>query len=358
MSESPTSESLITELDELGVAFSAEIAALASEADIRAAQARYLGKKGRVSDALKALGKLDPAARKAVGEVGNRVKSGNAAAVSARLLALADAVRQADLARVVDVTLPGRGARLGTLHPMTQARREMELIFAELGYEVATGPQVESDFHNFEALNIPKDHPSRDMQDTFYLSPLWSGAATETLLRTHTSPVQARTMLRQRPPVKIIAPGAVYRRDDDPTHSPQFMQIEGLLVDRVGKVSMADLKGTLLHFVRRYLGDDLQIRLRPSFFPFTEPSAEVDMSCVFCRGAGTGCRLCKGTGFMEIGGSGMVDPEVFRAVGYDPEEVAGFAFGMGIDRMAMLKYRIDDIKTLYEGDVRVLRQFP
>src|SRR5262249_38616170 len=251
----------------------------------------------------------------------------------------------ADLARTVDVTLPGRAAPLGHLHPITQARRDIERIFGELGFEVATGPQVETDFHNFEALAMPKDHPARDMQDTFYVT-------DDVVLRTHPSPVQVRVMLRQPPPVKIICPGVVYRRDDDPTHSPMFHQVEGLLVDT--NVSLADLKGVLLHFVRRFFGADFSVRLRPSFFPFTEPSAEIDLLCVFCRGQG--CRTCK-SGWLEIGGSGMVDPEVFRHVGYDKYDVTGFAFGMGIDRMAMLRHGISDIKLLFENDVRFLRQF-
>jgi phenylalanyl-tRNA synthetase alpha chain len=221
----------------------------------------------------------------------------------------------------------------------------MTAIFAELGFEVATGPQIETDFHNFEALAMPADHPARDMQDTFYVE----GGL---LLRTHTSPVQIRTMLGKKPPVKIIAPGVVYRRDDDATHSPMFSQIEGLCVDR--KVSMADLKGVLLHFVRRFFGPGLEIRFRSSYFPFVEPGAEVDMQCAFCK---TGCRLCKGSRWIEIGGSGMVHPKVFEAVGYDPEQVTGFAFGMGPERMAMLRHRVPDIKLYYEGDVRFLRQF-
>jgi len=336
------------DVSSLEAALVARIAATANEQEARREQAALL--KNLSGQLKQAVGELSD--KKQFGVHFNRLKNAIVEAVDARLKAIANAALEADLARVVDVTLPGRGSGLGTLHPLTLARREIEQIFVQLGYEVAAGPHAETDFYNFEALNLPKDHPARDMQDTFYLA---GPDPMAILLRTHTSPVQIRTMLAQRPPVKIVAPGVVFRRDDDPTHSPQFAQIEGLLVDRVGRVSMADLKGTLLHFVRRYLGPDLGIRLRASFFPFTEPSAEIDMSCVFCRGSG--CRLCKGTGFLEIGGCGMVDPEVFRAVGYDAEEVAGFAFGMGIDRMAMLKYRIDDIKTLYEGDVRVLRQF-
>ncbi len=237
---------------------------------------------------------------------------------------------------------------------MTIVRRELEEIFGQLGFVVAEGPEVETDFHNFEALAMPKDHPARDLQDTFYLAGP-DGEATDVVLRTHTSPVQIRTMLAQPPPVRIVAPGATFRKDDDPTHSPMFHQIEGLCVDE--GITFGDLKGVLLHFVRRLFGEDMQIRLRPSFFPFTEPSAELDMSCVFCRGRGMTCRTCKGTGFIEIGGAGMVDPEVFRHVGYDSERYTGFAFGFGIERMAMLRFGIDDIKHMFEADERFCVQF-
>ncbi|HEX6837857.1 MAG TPA: phenylalanine--tRNA ligase subunit alpha, partial [Polyangia bacterium] len=260
------------------------------------------------------------------------------------------------------VTLPGRAHRLGHLHPITLARREIEAIFAQLGFTVAVGPQVETDFHNFEALAMPKDHPARDMQDTFYVAgpPPKDGGAegplsvtSDVVLRTHTSPVQIRTMLAHKPPVRVIVPGTVYRRDDDATHSPMFNQVEGLCVDE--GVTFADLKGVLLHFARRFFGEEIGVRLRPSFFPFTEPSAEIDFTCVFC--GGKGCRTCKQTGWIEIGGSGMVDPEVFRHVGYDSEKYTGFAFGWGIDRMAMLKYGVDNITHFFDGDVRFARQF-
>jgi phenylalanyl-tRNA synthetase alpha chain len=227
-------------------------------------------------------------------------------------------------------------------------RREMIQIFAELGFEVAEGPQIDTDFHNFEALAMPPDHPARDAQDTFYVE---HGA----LLRTHTSTVQIRTMTAKKPPVRIVAPGVVYRRDDDATHSPMFMQIEGLVVDE--NVRFSDLKGTLLHFARRFFGKALDIRFRASYFPFVEPGAEVDVQCAFCLGKSPSCRVCKGSGYLEIGGSGMVDPRVFTNVGYDPEKYTGFAFGMGIERMAMLRHGINDIKHYYEGDVRFLRQF-
>jgi phenylalanyl-tRNA synthetase alpha chain len=347
---------LCAELDRLAGEFAGEIGALATEEEIRLAQARYLGKKGKVSELMKALGKLPPAERPAVGEAANRAKSSIERAVGERLSALAEASLSADLARVVDVTLPPRGAPLGTLHPLTLVRREIEEIFLGLGFAVRTGPWVETEWNNFDALNTPPDHPARDMQDTFFVE----GGR---ILRSHTSPVQIRTMLAGPPPIRIIAPGNVFRRDDDATHTPMFPQMEGLYVDK--DVSFADLKGTLLHFVQRFFGPKLGIRLRPSFFPFTEPSAEVDAACYLCEGTGQqrgatpprACRLCKGSGFIEIGGAGMVHPNVFKAVGYDPAAVSGFAFGVGLSRMAMLKYGVDDLRSFYENDVRFLAQF-
>ena len=338
-------DDLSRELLSLEEAFRKETSQLKGEPELRAAQARYLGKKGRVSELMKKLGGLPAPDRPKVGEVANRVKAFVEEETERRLKELALYARKQDLDRLIDVTLPGRRVETGSLHILTQVRREIVAIFGELGFEVATGPQVETDFHNFEALAMPADHPARDMQDTFYVS----GGV---LLRTHTSPVQIRTMLSKQPPVKIVAPGVVYRRDDDPTHSPMFSQIEGLLVDE--GVRMSDLKGVLLHFVRRFFGS-AGVRFRASYFPFTEPSAEVDMACGFCRGAG--CRLCKGSGFIEIGGCGMVDPRVFEQVHYDAERYTGFAFGMGIERMAMLRHGINDISHYYQGDVRFLSQF-
>jgi phenylalanyl-tRNA synthetase alpha chain len=349
---SPGSLELIAALDRLAEELGDEIRPLETEQEIRAAQARYLGKKGKASELMKALGRLAPGERPAVGEAANRAKTAMEALTAARLNALSEEALAADLARTVDVTLPGRGHEMGTLHPLTLVRREVEEIFLGLGFEVRTGPWIETEWHNFDALNTPADHPARDMQDTFFVD----GGR---ILRSHTSPVQVRTMLAEPPPIKIIAPGNVFRRDDDATHTPMFPQIEGLYVDR--DVSFADLKGTLLHFVRRFFGPDLSIRLRPSFFPFTEPSAEVDAGCYLCGGTGrrgdVACRLCKGSGWIEIGGSGMVHPNVFRAVGYDPERVRGFAFGMGLSRMAMLKYGVDDLRSFYENDIRFLSQF-
>jgi len=351
LSSADTSQ-LCGELDRLAGEFAGEIGSLATEEEIRLAQARYLGKKGKVSDLMKALGKLPPAERPAVGEAANRAKSSIERAVGERLAALAEASLSADLARVIDVTLPPRGAPLGTLHPLTLVRREIEEIFLGLGFEVRTGPWIETEWNNFDALNTPPDHPARDMQDTFFVE----GGR---ILRSHTSPVQIRTMLAGPPPIRIVAPGNVFRRDDDATHTPMFPQMEALYVDK--DVSFADLKGTLLHFVHRFFGPKLGIRLRPSYFPFTEPSAEVDAACYLCGGngqvEGRGCRLCKGSGWIEIGGSGMVHPNVFRAVGYDPASVTGFAFGMGLSRMAMLKYEVDDLRSFYEHDARFLAQF-
>jgi phenylalanyl-tRNA synthetase alpha chain len=319
-----------------------------TEQEIRAAQAVALR---RVNEIMRGLRDLPIDERKRVGEQANGVKRFVETETERRLAALVARARQRDLERVVDVTLPGRAPPAGHLHILTQVRRELAGIFAELGFEVATGPQVETDFHNFEALAIPPDHPSRDAQDTFYVESTIPGV----VLRTHTSPVQIRTMLAHPPPVRIIAPGVVYRRDDDATHSPMFSQLEALVVDK--GIRMSDLKGVLLHFIGRFFGPGLGIRFRSSYFPFVEPGAEVDMSCVFCRGRGTGCRLCKGSGWIELGGAGMVDPRVFAHVGYDAERFTGFAFGFGIERMAMLRHGVNDIKLYFENDVRFLRQF-
>jgi phenylalanyl-tRNA synthetase alpha chain len=334
-------------------AFRARMDEARDEQAVRKAYADFGGAQGSIRVAQKDALKAAPGPEKrAIGELGNAILKQVDGLFEARVAGLAAEEKARDLSRTVDVTLPGRVRRRGHLHPVTIVRRELEEIFAQLGFVVAEGPEVESDFHNFEALAMPKEHPARDMQDTFYIAD-GEGRATDVVLRTHTSPVQIRTMLAQPPPVRIVAPGAVYRKDDDPTHSPMFHQIEGLCVDE--GVRFSDLKGVLLHFVRRLLGEDMGIRLRPSFFPFTEPSAELDISCVFCRGKG--CRTCKGTGFIEIGGAGMVDPEVFRHVGYDSEKYTGFAFGFGLERMAMLRFGIDDIKHFYEADERFCVQF-
>jgi phenylalanyl-tRNA synthetase alpha chain len=342
---------LIAELRRLSEEFLAEIAGLQAEQDIRLAQARYLGRKGRLTEVMKALGRIPTEDRPKVGEAANQTRAVIEQKMAERLAALADAALEQDLQRSLDVTLPGRGSMPGTLHPLTLVRREIEAIFRGLGFELRTGPWIETEWNNFDALNTPADHPARDMQDTFFVE----GGR---ILRSHTSPVQVRTMLAGPPPVKIIAPGNVFRRDDDATHTPMFPQVEGLSVGSA--VSFQDLKATLATFVRSFFGPGLDIRLRPSFFPFTEPSAEVDASCFKCAGRPAErrtCRLCKGSGWIEIGGCGMVHPNVFKAVGYDKYDVTGFAFGMGLSRMAMLKYEINDLRLFYENDVRFLGQF-
>jgi len=306
---------------------------------------KFLGRKGALTQVLRSLKELPPAVRRPAGQEANRAKAALEAALDLALTALKEA-RCRGPGPVLDVTLPGRRPPLGRLHPLNQVMAEVCDIFLHLGFEAVEGPEVELDWYNFEALNLPPDHPARDMQDTFYFN-------DQVLLRTHTSPMQIRTMERRQPPVRIIAPGKVYRRDSDITHSPMFHQVEGLLVDR--GVTFADLKGTLTAFVHEMFGPEVSLRFRPSYFPFTEPSAEVDIECVICGGAG--CRVCKLTGWLEILGAGMVHPAVFEAVGYDPEEVTGFAFGLGIERIAMLKYGIDDIRLFFDNDLRFLRQF-
>jgi len=304
----------------------------------------YLAKKGVLTSLMKRLGELSPAERPEAGQLLNKLKG--------TLTERFEEARERILSRTVedasflDVTLPGREPARGHLHPLTQVLKEICQIFGKMGFRVVKGPNVELDYYNFEALNIPRDHPARDMQDTFYVS-------ENVVLRTHTSPMQVRTMEKQAPPVSIIAPGKVYRRDSDVSHTPMFHQVEGLLVDK--GVTLGDLKGTLTTFVHQMFGRDTSLRFRPSFFPFTEPSAEVDIRCVICKGKG--CRTCKNTGWLEILGSGMVDPEVYRFVHYEPEIYSGFAFGLGIERVAMLKYGIDDIQLFYRNDMRFLRQF-
>jgi len=318
-----------------------------SEFDLQQVKARFLGRKGDLTAIMKGLGALSDAERPLLGALVNEVKARLEILFNQRLDALRSLELQRRLAAErIDVTLPGRRRRHGSKHPITLVTEEIVAIFAGLGFGVAEGPEVERDFYNFEALNMPRDHPARDMQDTFYIS-------DEVVLRTHTSPVQVRTMLNQAPPVRVVAPGTVYRRDSDITHSPMFHQIEGFLVDR--QVTFGDLKGMLTAFITEYFGAGIGVRFRPSFFPFTEPSAEVDIQCVIC--GGSGCRVCKQSGWLEILGSGMIDPEVFKAVGYDPEQCTGFAFGMGIERIAMLKYGVNDLRLFYENDLRFLKQF-
>ncbi len=305
---------------------------------------RYAGRKGELAQLFKDVPKAPAESRPGLGKLLNEAK----AEVELRL---AEAVERAGEPERrpkewLDVTVPGRKPTRGRLHPITRTAIEISRIFQRLGFETVEGPEVELDYYNFEALNIPKDHPARDMQDTFYVS-------EDVVMRTHTSPIQVRVMEKRKPPIRIIAPGKTYRRDSDVTHTPMFHQVEGLMVGE--NISFGDLKGILTIFVHQMFGPDVGLRFRPSFFPFTEPSAEVDIQCVMCKGGG--CRVCSHTGWLEILGSGMVDPEVFRMVGYDPEEVTGFAFGMGIERIAMLKFGIDDLRLFFENDVRFLKQF-
>ena len=324
-----------------------EVAASTTLAALDEVRVRWLGKKGAFTDQLKALGALPAADRPAAGARINEAKQQFEAAVATAREALSRAAVEAELAAGrIDVTLPGRGESRGGVHPVTRARLRIERIFRDSGFEVATGPEIEDDFHNFEALNIPADHPARAMHDTFYFP-------DGRLLRTHTSPVQIRELRKGRLPLAMIMPGRVYRVDYDMTHSPMFHQVEGLVVDE--GVNFANLKAVLQGFLRAFFEKDLRMRLRPSYFPFTEPSAEVDMSCVFCDGAG--CRVCKHTGWLEIAGCGMVHPNVFAAAGVDAGRWTGYAFGMGIERLAMLRYGVSDLRLFYESDLRFLRQF-
>jgi len=323
------------------------IAGAPGEDALQDVRVKYLGRKGELTALMKGLGALSPEERPLVGQLVNSVKDEVEIHLESALEVARSAARAARLqSEKIDVTLPGRRAVIGSKHPITLVVEEVCEIFAGLGFSVAEGPEIEHDWYNFEALNFPPEHPARDMQDTFFVE-------NELLLRTHTSPVQIRTMLKQKPPVRIIAPGTVYRCDSDATHSPMFHQIEGLMVDK--GVTFGDLKGILTIFTNQLFGQKTGVRLRPSFFPFTEPSAEVDIACVIC--GGKGCRVCKNSGWLEILGAGMVDPEVYRHVNYDAEEISGFAFGMGIERIAMLKYGINDMRLLFENDVRFLRQF-
>ena len=324
-----------------------EVAASTTLAALDEVRVRWLGKKGAFTEQLKALGALPAAERPAAGARINEAKQQFEAAVESVREALARAAVEAELAAGrIDVTLPGRGEARGGVHPVTRARLRIERIFRDSGFEIATGPEIEDDFHNFEALNIPADHPARAMHDTFYFP-------DGRLLRTHTSPVQVRELRKGRLPLAMIMPGRVYRVDYDMTHSPMFHQVEGLVVDE--QVSFANLKAVLQGFLRAFFEKDLQMRLRPSYFPFTEPSAEVDMSCVFCDGAG--CRVCKHTGWLEIAGCGMVHPNVLAAAGVDATRWNGYAFGMGIERLAMLRYGVSDLRLFFESDLRFLRQF-
>jgi phenylalanyl-tRNA synthetase alpha chain len=316
-------------------------------ASLNELRVQFLGRQGRLTGIMRGLGKLPKEDRKAFGQAANQVRDRLNTAFADAEERLKGALLAAELEERIDLTLPGsQDHQRGCVHPLRRVEAEILGIFNRLGYSVASGPQVEDDWHNFEALNMPPDHPARDMQDTFY-------TVDGRLLRTHTSPVQIRTMLANEPPLRIVVPGAVYRCDADVSHSPMFHQVEGLVVDR--GITMADLKGTLAHFAREMFGSDTKIRLRSSFFPFTEPSAEVDVSCIFC--GGKGCRVCGDCGWIEILGCGMIDPAVFAAVGIDPDQTQGFAFGMGIERIAMLRHRIPDIRLLFDSRVEFLEQF-
>ncbi len=337
-------------MDELTQTVSSALAAVAtaaSLAELDEQRVRYLGKKGELTQHLKQLGQLDPDARRARGAEINALKEQLEQGLAARK----EQLEAQDLAHKlwserVDVTLPGRRQAMGGLHPVTRTIERMEAFFESVGFEVVEGPEIEDDWHNFEALNIPPEHPARAMHDTFYIDPT-------TVLRTHTSPVQVRVMQSTEPPIRVICPGRVYRCDSDLTHSPMFHQVEGLVIAE--GTGMPDLKGTVVDFLRAFFERDLAVKFRPSYFPFTEPSAEVDMQCVIC--GGDGCRVCKGTGWLEIMGCGMVHPRVLEMSGIDAERFTGYAFGMGVERLAMLRYGVNDLRLFYENDLRFLRQF-
>lgn len=338
---------MIEDLEELQNKAEAEIKAAKTETDLAAVRVRYLGRKGLLTQFLRNLGQLNIEEKQIFGKRANEIKTILSSRFDEAQTVIAALKKESVLrAEALDVTLPGRRSGYGRAHPVTQVLEEICAIFSEIGFSIAEGPEIESDYYNFEALNIPKDHPARDMQDTFYVE-------EAIVLRTHTSPVQIRTMEKQSPPVKIISPGRVYRPDSDVSHTPMFHQVEGLLVDR--GITFGDLKGLLNAFLKQIFGEETVLRFRPSYFPFTEPSAEVDIRCVICRGKG--CRVCGQSGWLEILGSGMVDPAVFENVGYDPEEYSGFAFGLGVERIAMLKYGITDIRLFFENERRFLQQF-
>jgi phenylalanyl-tRNA synthetase alpha chain len=337
----------VDDLFSLRDSFRKESASVNSLAGLQKLRIQYLGKKGLVTEKLKALSSIDPEQRPAYGKAVNEIK----AFIEEQLrqtesLLKSQEYQKSILSDSLDVTLPGRYTPLGKEHPIQQVLSEITGIFSSMGFEVGEGPEVELDYYNFEALNMPKNHPARDMQDTFYIS-------DEVVLRTHTSPVQIRVMEKRTPPLKVVAPGKVYRCDADVSHTPMFHQVEGFMVDT--DIAFSDLKGVLQLFIHTMFSTETPVRFRPSFFPFTEPSAEVDIGCIFC--AGKGCSVCKQTGWLEILGAGMIHPRVFEYVGYDPELYTGFAFGMGVERITMLKFRIDDIRLFFENDLRFLRQF-
>lgn len=341
-------------LDTLRVEILDRIGHCVSEQEVDHLRLEYLGRKGKLTLLLRALKEIPSEERPQVGDQLNRLRRFLEDQIEIRLKELKTREKERILREEgIDITLPGSRWEPGRIHPLTLVMDEIIDVFLGMGFEIARGPDIEDDYHNFEALNMPKDHPARDMQDTLFVS-------QDRLLRTHTSPVQIRVMESRRPPLQIIAPGAVYRHDDDATHSPMFHQVEGFMVDH--HIAFTDLKGMLTHFLRQIFREETGVRFRPSFFPFTEPSAEIDIQCLLCRGKGMTakrqvCRVCKGSGWLEILGAGMIDPQVFRFVGYDPERVSGFAFGMGVERIAMLKFGIEDIRLFFQNDIRFLRQF-
>jgi len=338
---------VIEELEVLYKETLSSLSQVSAEKDVNEIRVRVLGRKGSLTQLLKGLGALPEGDRREIGRRANEIKEDLESRIEEAFSRIQEEERKETLEREkIDVTLPGRGLPMGRRHPITQTLNEIIDIFSRLGFEVVEGPEVELDYYNFEALNIPKGHPAREMQATFFIS-------DEVVLRTHTSPMEVRTMEKHPPPVRIISPGPVYRRDSDPTHSPMFHQVEGLLVDK--GITFSDLKGVLTVFVHQFFGEKTKLRFRPSFFPFTEPSAEVDIECVMC--GGKGCGVCSNTGWLEILGSGMTDPAVFGFVNYDPNEVTGFAFGMGVERIAMLKFGINDIRLFFMNDLRFLKQF-
>jgi len=349
---SPPEASLEATLDAVLARFLQNAEHAQTDAELYALQVAFLGRKGELTLLRARMGELPADARKGFGQAFNRVKSAVEAGLAARGSALRDAAAARDLARRDDLSaLTVDAQRVGSLHVITQTRRALEQVFVAMGFDVLDGPHVEHERYNFDDLNFQADHPARDMQDTFFVD---SRDGAPLLLRTHTSPVQVRALLSRSLPLRVVVPGTVFRRDDDATHSPMFHQIEGLCVDE--GVGMADLKATLYRFVRAFFGAELGVRFRPSYFPFVEPGAEFDMQCPFCGGGG--CGVCKGSGFIELGGAGMVHPNVLRAAGIDAERYTGWAFGFGIDRMAMLRYQIHDLRLMFEGDVRFLEQFP
>ena len=334
---------------EKGQAALSQVQECKSLADLDQVRVTVLGKKGSLSEALKSLGQVPAEERPKLGALANEWKSKVESAIEARKVDLEAKQIEADLKNTrIDVTLPSRKIHHGSLHPITQTVRKVSQVLGRIGFDVTVGPEIETDFLNFEAVNIPKDHPARDMQDTFFIGP-------GVVLRSQTSPVQMRTMRSQEWPVRILSPGAVYRCDSDATHSPMFHQIEGLWVDK--KVSMSDLKGVLDFFAKEMFGSGVKIRLRPSYFPFVEPGAEVDVSCALCAGKNPSCTMCRGSGWLEILGAGMVHPRLFELAGYKPSEISGFAFGMGVERIAMLLHDIPDLRLMFQGDQRFLKQF-